>query len=572
MTTVADALGMAVRQIQEGRLDLAGRIVSRVQATYPEQGEVVRILTSIAYMAGLRRRALHLVTLARALAPAQGALLDDLAVIAQSGGDRALCFRAAGRALAVLGPSPERLRLRANMAIERAEIGHARRIGMLAVALSPDDGAAFFHWSHQMNFATSLDPVRLATARLVGGRRFFGACPRPAPKSLVRPREKRPLRVGIVGGTMLGATTHGASLLPLHRALDRTRIEIVYYSDREVGAEQPESRALADLSAGWRRTHGIDDAAMADLMREDGLDIAVDLVGHLVGERSAVFAHRPAPVQVSYLHIAPSGHPGIDYAIVDPFLVPEGCEDWMTEACVRVPCVHLFESPFPLPPADPPPAETLGRPVTFGSFNVLGKVNPESLSLWAAVLKAIPGSRLILKNQGFSDPSVVARFAGLLTREGVAPERLDFRAHTASFEDHIAMLNEIDIALDPSPYVGIITTCEAYLMGVPVVSMPGRSVVSGYARSIAHQVGLDDLIAADPGGFVAIAKGLSADADRRRELRQALPDRFRRSLLGDASAFAETMTLAFEAMVRRWTEGRPPGHLTVTETGEVIER
>lgn len=571
MATVADALAQVYGLLQDEKPAQAAGLAARVLVHFPEQAGAIRLLALSAGMVHLKEQSRTLLKLTAALAPDDVNSYGDLASPQQQSDALGLAEGAARTILARRQITPEVISNQAMTAADKGEMARAQALLYRLLALRPQDEKASALWLHNVNLIGGVVPRQHAARRKAWGKRYFGHLPqkRAGAPSPAQPVQVEPIRVGIVGGSTLSRTTHAASLVPLHRHLDPKRVQLFYYSDIDVAQESETSRFFQAGAAGWRRTGRLSDYEMAERMRQDNLHIAVDLVGHLGGDRAGVLARRPAPIQMSYLHVGPSGNPGLDYALVDRFLVPKGKEDSMTEACVRLPCVHLFEMLLPLPPSGPCPAEATGQPVTFGSFNNLAKVTNETLALWSAALLAVPKSRLILKNRGFASADVRCRVSGSFEARGVDPSRIEYHAYSKGFAEHAALLNQVDIALDPTPYVGIITTCEAHLMGIPVLSMPGESVVSGYARSIAHQVGLGDLMVGNPEAFAAKALELAEDWERRAALRRDLPDQFRHSKLGDAKAFADTLSTAFSAMVERYHTGLLPAPFEVLEQGGV---
>jgi predicted O-linked N-acetylglucosamine transferase (SPINDLY family) len=188
----------------------------------------------------------------------------------------------------------------------------------------------------------------------------------------------------------------------------------------------------------------------------------------------------------------------------------------------------------------------------FGSFNNLAKLSPQTADLWTAVLKAVPGSRLVLKGKALADESIAARFYERFATRGIGAERLEMLQHTPATGEHLAAYAKVDISLDPFPYSGTTTTCEAMWMGVPVVTMEGSRHSSRVGVSLLRTVGLPELIARTPEEYLTIATGLANDRARLAALRSTLRERVRASPLCDIKAFVPKLDAAYRAMWRAW--------------------
>ncbi len=248
-------------------------------------------------------------------------------------------------------------------------------------------------------------------------------------------------------------------------------------------------------NATWRDTTGINDADFARLVRQDRIDILVDLVGWIIGLRLPAFSYSPAPVQCTYLGFpATTGVPAIGYRFVDAITDPPGYEPFASEELVRLPASFVCPPPNLAPPVMPPPCTT-GAPFTFGSFNTMNKIGAPVLELWAKIIRAVPGSRLLIKNRTLGQKPTQARVRAALESLGVPPASIDLRGETDSEEHHLASYSEVDIALDPFPYNGTTTTFDALWMGVPVVTTPGQSHVARVTASMLINTGNADLVA-----------------------------------------------------------------------------
>lgn len=357
-------------------------------------------------------------------------------------------------------------------------------------------------------------------------------------------REPKPrLRVGVLSPDLRRHSVT-AFLEPL--ILSRTRHEIYCYhcSIHEDDVSQ-RLKASADL---WRNVADLEEPRLLDRIRQDKIDVLIDLSILLPGNRAAVVASKPAPVCVNYLgYPCTSGLPTMDYRIVDDRTDPPGAEIGATERLARMDDCFLCFRP---PPEAPEPTTSSHAGVVFGTFNAVRKINAAAARVWAAILERVHGSTLLFKSGEFSEPWFCERFLAMLARSGVPRERVELRLFTGSIAEHLSMYADMDVALDPFPYNGTTTTCEALYMGVPVVMLQGRAHRSRVGASIAAAAGVPELVAADEEGYVDLAVRLGADRAARESYRRSLRARLLASTLCDAKGAARR----FEDVIdRMWT-------------------
>jgi predicted O-linked N-acetylglucosamine transferase (SPINDLY family) len=331
---------------------------------------------------------------------------------------------------------------------------------------------------------------------------------------------------------------------PIFANLDRTKFELyLYSSDRRIDST---TRRLSDYAGEWTNITALGDEPAAEMIAKDRIDVLVDLAGHTAGNRLGIFARRPAPVQVTYLgYPTTTGLSTVQHRLTDPVVDPVGGENLNTENPVRLPASYFCYAP----PAEAPavgalPAATSGE-ITFGSFNNLAKISPTAIRLWAETLKAVGGSRLLIKNRGVTNATVQRDIVARFEEGGVEAARVVFLGWEGSTESHLAVYGRVDIALDTFPYNGATTTCEALWMGVPVVSMSGRTHASRMGASILGAAGLASLIAEDEVGFVSVATELCRDLGALATLRAQLRGQMAASTLMDHMQF----TRDFEAAI-----------------------
>jgi predicted O-linked N-acetylglucosamine transferase (SPINDLY family) len=372
--------------------------------------------------------------------------------------------------------------------------------------------------------------------------RLFAAPLRPTAGPHVDPPEPgRPLRLGFVSAD-LGRHPVGHFLLGFLENVDRKECQTTCYSDRH--AKDEITRRLEQASADWRDVPGLDDDALAEQVRADRIDVLVDLGGHTAGNRLLVFARRPAPVQVTWLgYVGTTGLSAMDYLIADRWEIPPGQEGHFREKVLRLPDGYLCY----LPPDEAPavgelPALRNGR-VTFGSFNNPIKINPSVVVAWAEILRRVAGARLLLKYRGFDDPGTRDRYETLFADQGVTRDRLELHGWSPH-RQHLEAYHRVDIALDPFPYSGGLTTCEALWMGVPVVTCPGETFASRHSLSHLSNAGLSGTVAKDMAEYVDLAIGLAANTGELARVRREQRERVARSPLCDCRRFAHNLVQA----------------------------
>jgi protein O-GlcNAc transferase len=416
-----------------------------------------------------------------------------------------------------------------------------------ALELDPAYSIAHSNLLRCMNFHPGFDNVNLFEAHksfetLHGGLKKSGE----DSFSCIREPDTQ-LRIGYVSPDLGNHSVayFVTAVFPNH---DRSRFKVFCYSDR--GKEDKSSERIKSGVDVWRKTSGMDDDTLISLIRNDGVDILVDLAGHTGGNRLPLFARRAAPVQVTWLgYPNTTGVTAMDYRIVDDVSDPPGDADiYHSEALVRLPNGFLcFDPPLDAPEVTPLPRLRNGF-VTFGSFNALAKITDEAVALWSRILARIPGSRILFKNKCLFDESTRNRLVGRFAAQGICSERIMMTPFTMTTEEHLACYGHLDISLDTFPYNGTTTTCESLWMGVPVVGFLGNRHASRVTASILTRLGLDSLVGKDEDECVEIAVYLASRIELLEPLRNALRGRMQRSLLCDGKNFVaglEDSYLAF---------------------------
>jgi predicted O-linked N-acetylglucosamine transferase (SPINDLY family) len=281
--------------------------------------------------------------------------------------------------------------------------------------------------------------------------------------------------------------------------------------------------------------------------------VLFDLAGHTGYNRLLAFARKPAPIQITWIgYEGTTGLAAMDYILADRFEIPAGDEVHYRERVLRMPTGYVcYEPPADAPPVSPLPAAASGC-VTFGSWNNPAKVGPPVIEAWAEILRRTPGARLLLKYRAWDEPLLSSRFAELFAARGVDPRRLEFLGWSSHAES-LALYERIDLALDPFPFSGSATTCDALWMGVPVVTCPGQTFAGRHSLSHLSAVGLTETIAGDLDQYVALAVTLAHDLPRLAGLRAGLRERTAASPLCDGPRFARDLLALLRDVWRQWT-------------------
>ncbi|MBL0210974.1 MAG: tetratricopeptide repeat protein [Holophagaceae bacterium] len=409
-------------------------------------------------------------------------------------------------------------------------------------------------WETHSNYLFALNdledwsPDALFEAHKAYGREF-GVETAEARAPITDPVPGRKLRVGLVSGDF-----HRHSCWYFYECLfehlDREAFELWVFS---TGSEKDlVTEGLKRGAGAWHELGARSLGESEALIRREAVDVLIDLSGHSARNRLPVFVNRPAPVQFTWLgYPNTTGLTCFDGRITDEWADPPGSEAHHTEPLVRLPGGFLAYKPLITAPKPAAPPSVRKGFTTFGSFNALHKQNGRTLRLWGRVLAAAPEARLLLKAHQLADPGVQALTRKRAAEAGIPPDRLDLRGWDSSPEFHLERYGDVDIALDPVPYNGTTTTCEAMWMGVPVVTLAGDRHAARVGASLLNQVGLARLIASDEDAYVRIALELAMDATRLADLRASLRARLVESSLCDRKGFARK----FEALIRSaWVE------------------
>jgi dTDP-4-amino-4,6-dideoxygalactose transaminase/predicted O-linked N-acetylglucosamine transferase (SPINDLY family) len=313
----------------------------------------------------------------------------------------------------------------------------------------------------------------------------------------------------------------------------------------------------------WNNVEGLSDEALAAKIREDGIDILVDLSGHTAGNRLLTFAMKPAPIQASWLgYLSTTGLTAMDYYLADSYLLPPGkFDNQFTEKLVRLPANAPFMPSDVAPEVNELPALKKGH-ITFACFNRPNKISHSAVALWSRLLLAVPGSKMLLgcmPNDGNFD-AMIAWF----DQAGIGRERLVF--HPRSFmKNYLKLHHEVDICLDTFPSNGVTTTCHAVWMGVPTLCLDGSSMASRGAMAVMKHVGLDHFIAQDQTDFVQKGMDWACNLEALSGVRSTLRERFNQSALAQPEMLADGLEQAFRQMWKTWCGHAPASSFEIKQ-------
>jgi protein O-GlcNAc transferase len=477
-----------------------------------------------------------------AISPDQGEAFNTLGMALRGLGDFDGAMAAYERATALMPGAVDTLNNLANIYREGGRLGRAIDTYQRAVDLDPRRADIAGTRLYALHFDPDYDAPRLLAEHQKWNERYGEPL-----RGFIRPHDNdrspdRRLRIGYVSPDLRSHVV-GINLFPLLEKHDRARFEVFCYAS--VAVPDDETERLRAQCDGWRDIYSLSDEQAAALIRQDRIDILVDLTLHMPQNRLLIFARKPAPVQATYLgYCSTTGLTAMDYRLSDPHLdPPDGDMTVYSEQTVRLPASYWCYHPKASPEVKPAPAAANGY-VTFGCLNSFSKVSAAALDLWAEVMRRVPRSRLVLHcHSGAYRQVVLDRFAA----QGITADRIDLVGFQR-WNQYIQTYDRIDVALDPFPYGGGITTCDALWMGVPVVTLSGRTAVGRGGASIMANLGLPELVARTGQEYAQLACEFDRWIPRRPLLRQRMQD----SPLMDDKGLARSMEAIYRTVWEKW--------------------
>ncbi len=445
-----------------------------------------------------------------------------------------------------LGPDSARaVHALAGVLLDEGHFTEALRTYERAVALDPRDAEIHTGLLYCLHHLPESGRARLAEEHARWAERHTFPLVRTRAFTNLPDPERR-LRIGYLSPDF---REHAVMRLfkPLFEAHDRGVVQLWCYSQQPY--EDAVTQRIKARADGWCKTYGLSDRQLAQRIERDGIDILVDLGGHTACGRLTAMALRPAPVQISWLgYPGPTGLPQVDARFTDEVTDPPDLERPGTERLLFIEGGMNAFRPPPAPEVFPLPAQRNGF-VTFGTINRPTKLNESVVALWGAVLHACPEARLRIEHSYLKgEPG--ERLRAAFVAQGVA-ERVDLVHETAQGR-HLEAYRAIDIALDPFPWNGCVTTCEALWMGVPVLAIEGRAWADRLSASVLVHAGLGDWVAKDRADYVRIAVQRARDIEGLAALRATLRERFAASPAMDGARLARGIEAHYRALWREW--------------------
>ncbi len=453
------------------------------------------------------------------------------------------------RALAI---QPDMIRANNNLALVlrlMADTEGAKTCYQRVVAHPDVDALVFSGYLFFLQYLPQLSPEQVFAEH----RRFSERFETPL-KSSRQPHTNsrdpgRRLRIGYVSADFRNHAV-ATFIEPILANHDKAQFEVFcYYNHKDVDSVTEHLMQFADH---WISCAPMSDDDLAGRIRADGIDILVDLCGHTSHHRLLVFARKPAPIQMTWIGYAgTTGLDAMDYRITDVYMDPPGITEHLhSEQLIRLPNPAPYRPEPGCPEVNPLPA-LAGLPFTFGSLNAVVKINQEVANLWGRILNAVPGSRLMLGNitTGTLQKTLIERFG----RAGVDESRLIFQPRR-NMPEYLALHHQIDLGLDPFPYNGGTTTIHSLWMGVPVVSLEGKNMVSRCGSTMLSQAGLAEFVVPDQDAYFRLAVDLAHDLPRLNAIRQGLRSHIRAGQ-ADHQRITRDLEAEFRTIWEKWCSG-----------------
>ncbi|MDB5814916.1 MAG: hypothetical protein JWN23_2033 [Rhodocyclales bacterium] len=515
--------------------------------------DVIREAAQLAMECKQNNLAIAFLKQALSITPDDFALQTNLSVLLKATGDVHGAIECGEAAMKL---APERFEAIYNLALLRDELGEhkeAERLHRQAILLAPDFEPAHNSLICLLDQLPGVEPSEMLNARKRWAERY------PLPTTPRNHRNIRdPQKILNVGYVSADFKAHPSAyfVTPLFSKHDRNRVKVhCYYNWPE---EDEMSRQIQSLVAVWRNIHGMDDQRVAALIEDDGIDILVDLSGHTVGNKLGLFASQISPIQATYMgYLGSSGLPQIQYRISDAMLDPLGMtESNQTETVVRTNgCCVCFSPDHNAPQLNELPALKNGT-LTFGSVNARRKLNETVLTSWRELLLEVVDSKLIMILAHGERPSVCGAMLDFFASGGVDPQRISIRGRQ-NLEGFFSCIQECDLMLDPFPYNGGTTTFHSLWMGVPVITLAGKSALARCGLMIMESIGLPEFVAHSRDEYVKIGRLYAESLPALAQIRASLRQKFIAAPFADSSRVALEVENIYRKLWQDWCETSP---------------
>ena len=536
------------RLFRERRLPEGEQLAREMSQRFPDSGFVWKALGVMLQAQGKSEEALRAKRRAADLRPDDAEVFCNLGHALQDTGRFAEAEQVLARALVL---KPNYLEAFNNLAItyqKQGRLDESLANFERALALQPGHEDIYGNFLFTLNYHPDRGADEVFGAYREYDRRF-GQPHRGAWKRYANPRSaQRRLKVGYVSPDF---REHAVArfLEPLLAAHDKGAVEVWAYAD--LGRADAVSARYEGHVDHWVATRQLDDAALADRIRADGIDVLVDVAGHTVGNRLGVFARKPAPVSLSWLGFGyTTGLTAVDYYLTDAASAPAGSEALFSETPWRLPISWVYRPAEGMGEVGPLPALRNGC-VTLGTLTRSVRINHHTLRVWSQILHRLPQARLVIDSRSYADASAQQALVAQFETLGIAADRLAIGFHSPPWD----VLRGIDIALDCFPHNSGTTLFESLYMGVPFVTLAARPSVGRLGSAVLHGLGHPEWVAEDEAGYIARVLELAQDLPRLAELRAGLRQHMATSALMDEAGFARQVERAYQQMFAQWCQG-----------------
>ncbi|MGO9919094.1 MAG: tetratricopeptide repeat protein [Isosphaeraceae bacterium] len=551
--TALNNLGLALADL--GKRDEAIGYYRRALELRPDSAEARYHLGMVLHDLGRVNEAITCYRRALELNPDLAAAHNNLGNAYKNQGLLPAAFACYRRALELKPDYAEAYNNLGNAFKDQGDLDQAIACHRRALELKPDYAVAHSNLLYTLHYCQGVTLASLAEAHAGYNRQHAVPLYRAEERAVKIRDAGDPPRLGFISPD-LGRHPVGFFLVRVLESLRQEQHETICYSDRIIKDDL--SHRLQAAATGWRDVNGLSDERLAEQVRADEIDILFDLAGHTAHNRLLVFARKPAPIQISWIgYVGTTGLQVMDYILADRYEIPPDGERYYCEPVLRMPHGYVCYDPpsYAHPVSHLPALER--RYVTFGSINNPAKIGPGVVEVWARILHRLPEARLVLKYKGMDEPALAGRLTSLFAAGGIDGSRLEFLGKSPH-PDSLAHYHRIDIALDPFPYNGGLTTCEALWMGVPVITWPSETFAGRHSLSHLSSVGLTQTIARDADEYVELAVSLANDLPRLAAMRAGLRDQMAESPLCDGPRFAaDLMSVLYDVWERNGGEDRP---------------